>query len=99
MLSSPRSSGLSFIVDPNSCDMSVSARASGSVAMVTATPNVPIFVLAGQVAWPEALALGAGFAAGGAIGSRLAVQGGERLIRPVLGLAIVALAGRMIGLY
>lgn len=60
---------------------------------------VPIFILAGQVAWPEALALGAGFAAGGAIGARLAVQGGERLIRPILGLAILGLAGRMIGLY
>lgn len=60
---------------------------------------VPIFVLAGQVAWPEALTLGVGFAAGGALGSRLAVRGGERLIRPVLGLAIAALAGRMVGLY
>ncbi|MCP5057353.1 MAG: sulfite exporter TauE/SafE family protein [bacterium] len=60
---------------------------------------VPIFIAAGQVSWPEALALGAGFAAGGALGARLAVQGGERLIRPVLGIAIVALAGRMIGLY
>ncbi len=60
---------------------------------------VPIFAFAGQIAWPQALALGAGFAVGGAAGSRLAVQGGEKLIRPVLGLAIVALAGRMIGLY
>ena len=60
---------------------------------------VPIFAAAGQIAWPQALALGAGFGAGGAVGSRLAVQGGEKLIRPVLGLAIVAFAGRMIGLY
>ncbi|MBW2244887.1 MAG: hypothetical protein JRH01_23140 [Deltaproteobacteria bacterium] len=60
---------------------------------------MPIFIAAGQVSWPEALALGAGFAAGGALGARLAVKGGERLIRPVLGVAIVALAGRMFGLY
>lgn len=60
---------------------------------------VPIFIAAGQVSWPEALVLGTGFAAGGALGARLAVKGGERLIRPVLGLAIVALAGRMFGLY
>lgn len=60
---------------------------------------VPIFIAAGQVSWPEALVLGIGFAAGGALGARLAVKGGERLIRPVLGLAIVALAGRMFGLY
>lgn len=60
---------------------------------------VPIFIAAGQVSWPEALVLGIGFAAGGALGARLAVKGGERLIRPFLGLAIVALAGRMFGLY
>ena len=59
----------------------------------------PIFVAAGQVSWPEALALGTGFAAGGFAGAHLAVRGGERLIRPVLGGAILALAGRMIGLY
>ncbi|MCP3983814.1 MAG: sulfite exporter TauE/SafE family protein [bacterium] len=51
---------------------------------------VPIFIAAGQVSWPEALTLGAGFAAGGALGARLAVRGGERLIRPVLALAILA---------
>lgn len=60
---------------------------------------LPIFVSAQQVALPEALALGAGFAGGGWIGPRVAVRGGERVIRPVLALAVVALAGRMLGLY
>lgn len=60
---------------------------------------LPIFLLAGQVSWPHALALGAGFAAGGALGPRIAVRGGERVIRPVLGVAVVALAGKMLGLY
>jgi uncharacterized membrane protein YfcA len=59
----------------------------------------PIFVAEGKVAWLPALALGAGFAAGGELGARLAVRGGERLIRPVLALAVLALAGRMLGLY
>lgn len=59
----------------------------------------PIFIAEGKVAWLPALALGAGFAAGGELGARLAVRGGERLIRPVLGLAVLALAGRMLGLY
>ena len=40
-----------------------------------------------------------GYSAGAALGARLAVRGGERLIRPVLALAVVALAGRMLGLY
>jgi len=33
------------------------------------------------------------------LGARLAVRGGEKIIRPVLIAAVVALAGRMIGLY
>ncbi len=60
---------------------------------------LPIFVLSQQIAWLPALALGAGFAAGGFIGPRIAVRGGEKVIRPVLGIAVVALAGRMLGLY
>jgi len=60
---------------------------------------LPIFVSAQQVALPEALALGSGFVAGGLAGPRLAVRGGERVIRPVLACAVVALAGRMLGLY
>ncbi len=59
----------------------------------------PVFVAEGKVAWLPALVLGAGFAAGGELGARLAVRGGERLIRPVLALAVLALAGRMLGLY
>ena len=60
---------------------------------------VPVFVLERKIAWPPALALAAGFAVGGELGARLAVRGGERLIRPVLALAVLALAGRMLGLY
>ena len=60
---------------------------------------LPIFLLAGQVAWAPALALGAGFALGGFLGPRLAVRGGEGLIRGVLGVAVLALSGRMLGLY
>lgn len=60
---------------------------------------VPIFIWSGQVQWPEALALTAGFAAGGVVGVRLAVVGGERLIKPVLVAAVLALAGRMLGLF
>jgi len=60
---------------------------------------VPVFIAAHQVAWGPALALAAGFAAGGEVGARLAVKGGERVIRPVLAAAVVALAGRLLGLY
>lgn len=60
---------------------------------------IPVFVGAGQVAWGPALLLGAGLAAGGLAGSRIAVRGGERVIRPVLAAAVLALAARMLGLY
>lgn len=60
---------------------------------------IPVFVAAGQVAWGPAFVLAIGFVAGGWLGARLAVGGGERLIRPVMIGAIVLLAGRMLGLY
>ena len=59
---------------------------------------LPIFLTADQISWSHALVLGLGFAAGGLIGPRLAVRGGERVIRPVLAVAVVALAARMLGL-
>ncbi len=68
------------------------------IAALTAVA-VPVFIAEGQVVWVPALALTAGFAVGGAAGARLAVRGGERLIRPVLAAAVVAMAGRMLGLY
>ena len=60
---------------------------------------LPVFLTKGHVVWAPALLLGAGFALGGVLGARFAVRGGERIIRPVLTLSVLALAGRMIGLY
>ena len=68
------------------------------IAVLTLTA-VPVFVLAGQIAWEPAAVLVVGYSAGAELGARLAVRGGERLIRPVLALAVIALAGRMLGLY
>jgi hypothetical protein len=77
-------------------------RANGIKTFVTfglTAVAAPVFVFEGQVAWGPALLLAAGFGAGGGLGARLAVRGGERLIRPVLGAALVALAGRMLRLW
>ena len=60
---------------------------------------LPVFILAGQVAWLPAAVLASGFVAGGWVGARLAVAGGERLLRPVMIAAILLLAGRILGLY
>ena len=69
------------------------------VILVLTTIAVPVFVIRGQVDWGFAAVLAIGFAAGGWIGARVAVRGGERIIKPALIGAVVALAGRMIGLY
>jgi len=67
--------------------------------VVLTAAAIPIFLWKGQVAWLPAAVLAIGFAAGGAIGASLAVRGGERVIRPVMVLAILVLAGRMLGIY
>jgi uncharacterized membrane protein YfcA len=60
---------------------------------------VPVFIAHDQVDWWLASALVVGFALGGELGARAAVFGGERLIKPVLVLSVLAMAGRMLGLY
>jgi uncharacterized membrane protein YfcA len=58
-----------------------------------------IFVYAGQVYWAPAIALSVGTALGAALGARIAVRGGEPVIRRALVVAVIALAGKMLGLY
>ena len=58
-----------------------------------------IFVYEGQVFWVPAILLSVGTALGAALGARIAVRGGERVIRPALVVAVIALAGKMLGLY
>lgn len=76
---------------------------SNAIKMVIVTAltavAVPVFAWQDQVAWIPAAWLTAGFMAGGALGARIAVRGGERVIRPVLAVCVVALAGRMLGLW
>jgi hypothetical protein len=67
-------------------------------AVLTAVA-VPIFVLRAQVDWTPALILAAGYIAGGVIGVRVAVRGGERIIRPVVVGSVLFLAGRMMRLW
>ena len=58
-----------------------------------------IFIANGQVRWLPAGVLAAGMALGGYVGSQIAVDGGEKVIKPVLVVAVLALAARMIGFY
>ncbi|GIW41512.1 MAG: UPF0721 transmembrane protein [Candidatus Binatia bacterium] len=68
------------------------------IAVLTAVA-VPVFVWRGQVAWLPALVLGSGFTAGGFLGAKLAVERGERIVRPVLAGSVLALAAKMLGLF
>lgn len=69
-----------------------------AVIALSALTAVPVFAWNDQIAWTPALVLALGFTAGGALGAKLAVAGGERLIRPVLAVAVVALALRMLAI-
>jgi hypothetical protein len=76
-------------------------RASAIKLLVVAAVSavaLPVFIAGGNVAWLPAVVLAVGFSIGGALGARLAVSGGERLIRPVVAIAVCALAARMLGL-
>jgi uncharacterized membrane protein YfcA len=68
------------------------------VAAFTAVA-VFVFVFEGQVVWVPALLLAVATSLGATVGARVAVRGGERIIRPVLVVSVLALAGRMLGLY
>ena len=69
-----------------------------AVAAFTAIATA-IFVYEGQVYWAPAILLSVGTGLGAALGARIAVRGGERVIRRALVAAVIALAGKMLGLY
>jgi uncharacterized membrane protein YfcA len=76
---------------------------ANSIKMVVVTVftavAVVVFVAHGQIVWLPALVLAAGTSLGATIGARLAVRGGERIVRPVLVASVIVLAGRMLGIY
>lgn len=78
----------------------VTANAMKTVVILAITlMAVPVFIYNDQVRWIPALVLSVGMGAGGYVGANLAVDGGERLIRPVLIVVVLTLATRMLGLW
>ncbi|MFT7394444.1 MAG: putative membrane protein YfcA [Candidatus Azotimanducaceae bacterium] len=69
------------------------------VNLIVTMIALPVFVLQGNVVWAPALVLAAGFLAGGWLGAKLAVQGGERMVRVFMIGAALFLAGRLVGLW
>ena len=60
---------------------------------------LPVFILGGDISWAPALVLAAGFVVGGWLGAQVSFRGGEVLIRRVMVVAALGLAGRLIGIY
>ena len=69
------------------------------INVVVTAIALPVFIVNGDVVWAPALTLGAGFLAGGWFGAKLAVRGGERLVRVFMVAAALALAGQLLGLW
>ena len=69
------------------------------VNLIVTMIALPVFVLQGNVVWAPALVLAAGFLGGGWLGAKLAVQGGERMVRVFMIGAAFFLAGRLVGLW
>lgn len=60
---------------------------------------LPVFILQDNVRWGPAIILAIGLSIGGWVGAKFAVRGGEKWIRPVMTVAAIALALRLLGFY
>jgi uncharacterized membrane protein YfcA len=66
------------------------------IIMIFSVPALAVFVFTGNVVWTMAAALAVGNALGGVAAARVAVRGGERPIRIVLGVALLLMAARLV---
>ncbi|MFP9136533.1 TSUP family transporter [Devosia sp. XGJD_8] len=74
-------------------------RASGNTKVLNLTSNLAalaIFIPAGDVVWPAAIAMAVGQVVGGYIGARTSIRYGARVIRPVVVVVSIALALRLL---
>ncbi len=69
------------------------------IILIYTIPALAVFSLTGNVNWQFGLVLAAGNALGGWWGAHAAVKGGEKVIRIVLAVAIIIMAGKLFGLY
>ena len=67
------------------------------IVLIYTLPALTIFMWSGNVNWKLGLSLAAGNALGGWWSARLAVKGGEKVIRFVLGVAIIIMAVKLLG--
>ncbi len=73
-------------------------RASGVARSMNFISNITaltIFILAGQVAWVLGISMGLAMMGGAILGAKAAIRGGNKLIRPVFILVVLALTARL----
>lgn len=74
-------------------------RAAGHTKLLNMTSNyaaLALFIPAGDVVWPVALAMAAGQLAGGYLGALTGIRFGARIIRPLVVVVSIALALRLL---
>ena len=74
-------------------------RASGHTKVLNFTSNLAalvIFIPAGDVVWPAALAMAAGQLVGGYAGARAGIRFGARLIRPLVVVISITMAAKLL---
>lgn len=74
-------------------------RATGHTKIVNLMSNfgaLALFIPAGDVLWPAALAMAAGQVVGGYLGARTGIRFGAKLIRPLVVVVSIALALRLL---
>tara|TARA_X000000368_G_scaffold130102_1_gene102255 strand:- start:1024 stop:1263 length:240 start_codon:yes stop_codon:yes gene_type:complete len=69
------------------------------VTLAVTITALPVFIVQGKVRWLPAFILTVGLSVGGWLGARIAVKGGERIIRIFMIIAAIGLTGRLVGLY
>lgn len=77
------------LVRANSIKVVINAVLTGAALMV--------FLLRGQVAWGPGLVLAGGYAMGAVAGVRIAVLGGEHMVRVFIAAGVLGLATKMLG--
>jgi uncharacterized membrane protein YfcA len=66
------------------------------IVLLFSLPALAVFVCTGNVVWGTAAALAAGNALGAVVATRVSVEGGERPIKVVLGVALLIMSARLV---
>ncbi len=93
--------GLMFIValSRSGVDLVVANHIKSITVFVFTCFALPVFILNDQVQWGPAFVLAAGVSSGSFAGAHITVAGGEKIVRPVLVVAVVVLAGHLLRIY